>query len=152
MSAATAAPPEFDKPTTAAAWKKAKTHEVVLPSGVAVEIEIPNLSQMVKTGELPNDLIDAALGAMQKQRVTPDLLLKQADFYTKLVALTVVKPKITEEDVADLPYEDQELLVELATRQRDVDALGHHIAGLHTSKDWRRFRGYDISDEDVEDL
>lgn len=148
----TEAPKQFEKPTSAAAWKKAGQHDVVLPSGVEVSIRIPNLSQMVKSGELPNDLIDAALTAMQKQRVTPDLLLKQADFYTKLVALTVVSPKITEEDVETLPFEDQEMIIEIATRQRDVDALGHHIAGLHTSADWRKFRGYDYGDEAVEDF
>lgn len=134
------------------AWKKAKRHDITLPSGIEVGIEIPNLPQMVKTGQIPNDLLDAALGAIQRQEVTPDLIKEQADFYHKLVVIMVKDPDITEEDVVDLPYEDVELLVEIGTRQRDLDALGRHIAGLHKSAEWRRFRGIDYGDEALEGI
>ena len=136
----------WKKAKEAAAWKSAKIHSVVLPSGIEVDIEIPNLPQMVKTGQIPNDLLDAALGAIQRDEITPDLLKEQADFYNKLVATMVVSPSIAEEDVPELPYEDVELLVELGTRQRDLDAIGRHIGGLHKSDEWRRFRGLDYLD------
>ncbi len=148
----TAEKPTVSKGGDLAAWKKAKRHPVTLPSGFEVEIEIPNLPLLVKTGHFPNDLVDAAIGAIQRQEITKELVDQQSDFYHKLVALTVKSPEITEEDVVELPYEDIELLVELATRNRDVDALGRHIAGLHTSREWRKFRGLDYGDEDVAGL
>jgi hypothetical protein len=138
--------------TTKAAWKKAKRHDITLPSGTEVSIEIPNLPLLIKTGHFPNELIDAALGAVKRDTITPELINQQSDFYHELVALTVKVPEISVEDVLELPYEDVELIVELATRNRDVDALGHHIAGLHKVSDWRKFRGLDYGDEDLDDL
>lgn len=129
------------KPTSAAAWKAAKRHQITLPSGVEVEIAIPNLPLLVKTGQLPNELVTEALGAIQGGKLTPELIRQQSEFYDKLVAITVKDPVVTEEDVHELPFEDIELIVEVATRQRDLDALGRHVGGLHTSKEWRTFRG-----------
>lgn len=141
------------KPKDAAAWGGKKYHNVVLPSGAEVTIIVPNLPALVKTGQVPNDLIESAVGVMQGTvEITAELLAEQADFYTKLVALTVSEPAITESDVADLPYEDVEMLAEIATRQRDVDALGRHLAGLHTSKEWRTFRGLDLGGSALESL
>lgn len=131
---------------TAADWKKARQHDITLPSGIEVSIIIPNLPLMVKTGQIPNDLLDAALGAIQKQEVTPELIKEQSDFFHLLVLTMVKEPEITEEDIPELPYEDIELLVEIGTRQRDIDAVGNQIAGLHKSEDWRKFRGWDDRD------
>lgn len=134
---------------TAATWKSKRAHTITLPSGFEVGIEIPNLPLLVKTGQLPNDLVQDALGTIQSGSLTPEVVAKQAEFYEKLVAQTVKEPEITEEDVKDLPFEDVELIVEIATRQRDLDALGRHIGGLHTSAEWRRFRGLAPLSEDV---
>lgn len=131
---------------SAADWKKAKRHYVTLASGVEVGIEIPNLPLMIKTGVIPNDLLDAALGAIQKQEVTPELIREQSDFFHLMVGMMVKEPEITNDDIADLPYEDIELLVEIGTRQRDIDAIGNQIAGLHKSEDWRKFRGWNDRD------
>lgn len=131
------------RPKTVADWKNSKRHYITLASGVEVGVEIPNLPQMVKTGVIPNDLLDAALGAIQKQEITPELIKEQADFFHLLVATMVKDPELTPDDIPDLPYEDIELLVEIGTRQRDIDAIGNQIAGLHKSADWRKFRGWD---------
>lgn len=138
------------KPKDVSAWKKAGEHDVNLGSGAVVTIRLPNLPQMIKTGEIPNDLLDAALGAIQKERITPELMKEQADFFNLLVSRTVIDPVVTPEEVPGLPYEDIELLVELATRQRDVDFIGHNLGGYHLSDDWRKFRGLDSGDENVE--
>lgn len=132
------------------AWKAAGTHTVMLPSGTEIKLRVPNLPTLVKTGQLPNALVAEALETIQTGKVTAEVISQQAEFYSKLVALSVVEPAISEEEVVDLPFEDVELIVEIATRQRDVDALGHHLAGLHTNKDWRKFRGLLDFDEDVE--
>ena len=138
---------------TLAAWKKAKVHTVTLPSGVSVKMQIPDLPALIKSGEIPNSLVDAALGAVEgASKVDREFVEKQAEFTNKVVALSVVEPKLTEEDVASgvIPAEDKEMITEIATRQRDLDALGHHIAGLHTNKDFRSFRGLVDVNADVE--
>ena len=136
--------------TTAANWKKAKRHQITLPSGVEVEVEIPNLSLLVKTGQLPNELVSEALGAMASGQVTKEIIEQQAEFYNKIVAVTVKDPVVTEEDVADLPFEDVEMIAAIATRNTDLDALGHHVGGLTANKEWRNFRGLGSLDPDVE--
>lgn len=137
---------------TLGAWKKAKRHTVTLPSGFEVDIEIPNLPEMIKTGQIPNSLISAATGAIAQDKVTPELIAEQAEFYSLLVLTMVKEPQITAEDLPEIPYEDIEMLVELGTRARDIDALYNHIGGLHKSKVWREFRGLTSGDEDVADL
>lgn len=135
------------KPVTLAGWKKAKTHVITLATGTEVEIQIPNLPELVSSGEFPNHLVDTAISvASGDTKVTADEIKSQAEFYRHLVVKTVVSPTLTVEDVADIPFEDIELLAAIATRQRDVDALGHHIAGLDKNEDWRRFRGVDYLD------
>jgi hypothetical protein len=138
------------KAKSATDWKTKRRHPIVLSSGYEVEIEIPNLPLLVKTGQLPNDLVAQALGNIQRGELTPEIIASQAEFYEKLVPATVKNPEITAEDVKDLPFEDVEMIAEIATRQRDLDAVGNHVGGLNTSKEWRRFRGLPDLDEDVE--
>lgn len=137
---------------TAAQWKKLKTHTITLPSSAVVDIEIPDLPSLVKTGAIPNELVDIAIGVANGKKVTREDIVQQADFYNKLCAITVVSPAVSEEDFASgaVPFEDKELIVELATRQRDLDACGHHIGGLERVSAWRSFRGLSYGYEDVE--
>lgn len=140
------------KAASLGAWKKAKRHTVTLPSATVVEIEIPDLPNLVKAGAIPNELVDVAIEAASGRKVTRDDIVKQADFYNKLCALTVVVPEVEESVFAngDIPFEDKEMLVEMATRQRDLDAVGHHLAGLEKSSDFRSFRGIVSFDSGVE--
>lgn len=132
-------------------WKAAAVHDVTLPSGTEVKIRVPNLPTLVKTGQLPNALVADALQAITEGKLSPEVIAQQSEFYEALIPLTVVEPKVEAADVIELPFEDVELISEIATRQRDVDALGRHLAGLHTNKEWRKFRGLIDFDEDVED-
>lgn len=139
--------------TTATKWKKAAEHEITVPSGEVVKIKIPDLPALIKTGQIPNNLIDAAIGVISGgKKVDREFVVEQGEFVDKLVALTVVEPSITEEDAKHIPVEDKELISELATRQRDLDAVGHHIGGLHTNKDFRTFRGLTTGYEDLEGI
>lgn len=122
----------------ATAWKKAKRHTVTLPSGTVVDIELPHLAKLAKSGQMPNELVDAAMGqANSNEKVTRETIASQWDFYSYLVSITVVDPAITIEDVNDLPAEDVDHVVEFATRQRDLDAVGKHFAGLETQKSFQ---------------
>lgn len=135
---------------TLAAWKKAGVHEVFLASGFTVTIKLPNLPELVSAGEFPNHLVETAIKVASsnpdEQKITAEDIKAQAEFYRELVSRTLVEPSVTPADVAELPFEDVELLAAIATRQRDVDALGHHIAGLDKNEDWRKFRGIDYLD------
>jgi hypothetical protein len=130
-------------------WAAAKRHYVVLPSGVTVGIEIPDLPELIAGGKLPNELIDIAVQVAQGNAaaVTRDAIEGQPEFYRHIVKLTVKEPKVSDTLYEKLPFEDKEMIVEIATRQRDLDALYQHIGGLHTSKRWATFRGLDDSDE-----
>jgi hypothetical protein len=145
-------PTPQSKTATAASWKKSKRHPITLTSGVVVGIEIPNIPLLVKTGQLPNELVTEALGNIAKGKLTPEIISQQSEFYDKIVVLTVKEPEITEADVHELPFEDIELIVEIATRQRDLDATGAHVGGLNSNKEWRTFRGLTSGDEDVESV
>jgi hypothetical protein len=130
--------------TTLAAWKKAAVHDVTLASGVEVQIRIPNLPELVSSGDFPNHLVEVAISvATGETKVTGEEIKAQAEFYRELVSRTLITPAVGPDDVKELPFEDIELLASIATRQRDVDALGHHIAGLDKNEDWRKFRGLD---------
>lgn len=139
--------------TSKTAWKKAKTHTVTLPSGVMVEIQIPNLAKMAKGGELPNDLIAHAAPAAlapgeEPEKPTDEERIKNlstlAEFQAWLVSTMLIDPKLTPDEVLEVvPTPDLEVLVELASRRRDMDVVGHHIGGLEVSAEFRKFRGID---------
>jgi hypothetical protein len=136
--------------TALSQWKKAGIHDVTLASGFKVKIKLPNLPELVRSGEFPNHLVDTAIKVAstpaEDQKITPEDVKAQAEFYCALVSFALVEPAVTPEDVKELPFEDIELLAALATRQRDLDALGHQIAGLDKNEDWRKFRGIDYLD------
>ena len=145
--------------TTKSAWKKAGTHTVTLPSGAVVKIRIPNLAQMAKAGELDNDLLQYAVPSLPadgddepSDEQKKENLTKLANFHAWLVSKTLVEPALEPDEVADtVPTPDLEVLVELASRRRDMDVVGHHIGGLEVSAEFRRFRG--INDgEDILDV
>lgn len=134
------------KATTKTNWKKAAVHEgVTLPSGAVISVKLPNLSLMMKTGQLPNALVQAAVAQVEatsgSSSITAEMIEQQWDFYSFLVSKTVVEPEVSQEDVADLPAEDIEMIVEIATRQRDMDAVYRHLSGLDTQESFRQFRG-----------
>lgn len=141
------------KAVTASGWKKAKTHTVRCPSGVYVKVNIPDIADMIDSGQLPQHLIDAAIQVATRDKVKPskELITQQKEFTDAIVQKMVVEPELSAADVREIPYEDKEFLVSIATRQTDFDAEGNHIGGLHTSATFRRFRGLGSFDEDVED-
>jgi hypothetical protein len=145
---------EETAPVSVSAWKKAAKHVVKCPSGVDVGIRIPDLPALIEAGEIPQNLLDAALGAASgsDERPSKELIIQQREFTDRLVQLTVIEPKLTEADVSEVPYEDKEFLVAVATRQRDLDAEGKHIAGLDKSERFRRFRRLGEFEPDVEGL
>jgi hypothetical protein len=128
--------------TSKAGWKKAAVHTVTLESGMVVKIKLPDLPKLIEAGAIPQSLIDVAIDVatnQQRERPSPEVIKQQREFTDMVVIATVVEPAITADDLDDIPYEDKEMLVEFATRQRIFDAKGHHLSGMETDKDFRRF-------------
>lgn len=137
-----------------AGWKKAATHNVLCPSGVRVDIKVLDLPRLVETGVFPQHLLDVALkqaaSGGEPQTPTVELVKQEREFTDTIVMMSVVEPKLDEADLVDIPFEDKQMLVEIATRVRDFDAEGAHIGGLDSSKRFRTFRGFPDLDEVVE--
>ena len=140
--------------TTAAGWKKNRNHEVLCPSGTRIVIRIPDLPALIEAGSIPQHLLDAALGVANDPDTKPtvELIKQQREFTDVLTALTVVEPKLSETDIPEIPFEDKEFIVAVATRQRDLDVEGEHIGGLTKSEKFRRFRSLGEFSENVEGL
>lgn len=131
-------------------WKKAAVHYPLLPSGARVGIRIPDLQAMIESGAVPQHLLSAALGmatagADDDKVPSVEEMTKSAaeerEFADLMVLKTVVEPDLKEADLPELPTEDKQFIVAIASRQRDLDAEGEHIAGLTSSEKFRRFRG-----------
>ncbi len=124
-------------------WTDRATHDnVLLPSGEEVSIKVPDLPQMMKRGEIPNPLVKYVVKAEKNSAdtLTEEKVIESTDYINWLISITVTDPEISPEEAEDVPAPDKELLVALATRQRDIDAAGRHLGGLETLEDFRRFR------------
>lgn len=113
---------------------------VTLPSGAIVSVRLPNLSQMIKSGALPNDLVEAALKTQNTDQVTREMIEENWDYTEFILPKILVDPEITAEDVKDLDVLDVELLSNLAARRTDTDAIGRQLGGLDTQESFREFR------------
>jgi hypothetical protein len=127
--------------TTADGLKQRALHRgVVLPSGAIVDIRIPNLALLIKSGTLPNDLIQSALKTQNVEEVTREMIEENWDYTAFILPRMLVSPEITEEDVGELDALDIELLTNIAARRTDVDAIGRQLGGLDTQSSFREFR------------
>lgn len=125
------------------AWRGRKTHDVVLPSGAEIVIEIPSFPEMLESGVIPNALIPQVLEAANQKGendITAESIKKNQTFVRWLVSKTVVDPVVTEEEARTLPPEDVDLIYQLATRARDIDAAGRHLGGLESLESFRELR------------
>lgn len=124
-------------------WKKAAVHTVTLESGTVVDLRLPDLPKLIESGAIPQSLIDVAVATVTGKKIPetpgPEIMRQQREFTDLVVLKSVVAPTITEEDLSEIPFEDKEMIVEFATRQRIFDAEGHHLAGLEASEAFRRF-------------
>lgn len=142
---------------TKQAWGKKRVHEdITLPSGQVVDIRLPNLNKLLKAGDIPNPLADAAIefANAQSQKVTREVLENSFEFACWIVPRTVVAPEITQEDVENdtIPPEDLDMLAGFIARTLDMDAVGHHLGGLEINQDFRRFRGITDIDALLQDV
>ena len=147
-----------EKVASLAQLEKAGTHKIRLHSGALVEIRLPDIAELIESGVIPQHLLQTATqmaNAMQTGQapeVTQETVIQQKEFVNAVTIATLVNPKVDAETVTKVPIEDRELITQIATRSRDVDAVGDHIGGLHTSEKWRRFRGVGEFDPTLADF
>lgn len=147
MAAATETETPTPKADSLQKLKARKVHKgITLPSGAVVDIQLPSLPQLVKSGTIPSDLLESALKQQTKKpgdTLTEDDLRETWDFTRFIVPKTVVKPSLTEDDVEDLAAADVEMIANFASRRIDMDAVGHQLGGLETQEAFRKFRDLD---------
>jgi hypothetical protein len=135
------------------AWKQANVHTgVTLPSGTIVDITIPSLPRLIKSGQVPNHLIDIAVEQGSAEKIDKEVLEQTWEFTKFIIPQMLVNPEITEDDVEDLPALDLELLIGFASRVTDLDAIGHQLGGLETQDSFRNVRGLDLTTSDLLNL
>ena len=146
-------------------------HKAWLPSGpnpdadAPVTFVVPDLSMLARNGHIPEELqITAELMSAHRdgpEGYSEDLVqtaimrggdaqstiagaIKTArDLTHHLIAEMLVEPKVTAEEVAAgmFPELDMRMLVELATRTRNVDAAGRRLPiVVPTEERWATFR------------
>jgi hypothetical protein len=112
--------------TPASEWKVEESELQTLPSGNVVRLKRPQLSGMIRRGEIPNPLLQAA-GAMEAGQL-PDDMAQAVELTDLLVSLAFVEPTIALEDPADgdLPIDkltDADKGFVAAWIKRDVAAM-----------------------------
>lgn len=151
------------RPVTADGWAKrndAGPHTATFPSGATLRFTIPNDSTLLAAGMLPLELRETALlcaahpdgveGYLRElvvqQVVDGEARVRQAiehgiEMRHHLVAAMLVEPQVTAEQVSagSFPTPDIEMLLEFATRQRNVDAGGRRLP-IIVAHEWALFR------------
>lgn len=156
------------KPITKSAWQRRNDrgpHLATLPSGAVVKFRVADLSMLLRAGKLPEPLeITASLMAEHEegpdgytqdlvrtaimrggdgQKVIAEAISLTRDLTHHLVAESLVEPQVSAEEIAEglLPEADVRMLVELATRSRNVDAAGKKLPIIvPTEEPWATFR------------
>ena len=104
-------------PTSADAWKRDEPETVELPSGNVAVLQRPRIMSMIKRGEVPNPLLEAAV-EMATGAKSSDFA-KTIEMMDVLVASAFLEPRVTlERDddpatlwVDDLDDEDKQLVM-----------------------------------------
>lgn len=112
--------------TRASDWKREQPETVRLPSGNEPTLQRPQLSGMIRRGEIPNPLLQAA-GAMDAGQL-PDDMAQAVELTDLLISLAFVEPRIALEDPGpdELPIDwlsDADKGFVAAWIKRDVEAM-----------------------------
>lgn len=150
--------PSARKAVTKSAWLKSGVHTITTYTGHTIRIKYPNLALMMRVGLVPTHLraiavkfargeVNLASPALPTGEDQPepaadeayDELVLMVELLDLIVMEMVVEPKLTQEDVDEMPGEDRDLLLAIANRERDVDAVGRRL-GVELLSRWDTFR------------
>jgi hypothetical protein len=164
MSATAAENRSSRKTTAKSSWLKSGLHTITLHSGAVVKIRYPNLALMIRLGLVPTQLRTVAMKVAKgeinmvgggigedmpddKSDEAFEELGKLVELLDMLVMQMVAEPELTQEDVDQMPAEDRDMLLAIANRERDVDAVGRRL-GVEPLDRWDTFRHFHKCAED----
>lgn len=112
--AALTAPVQASAPTSAADFRKTSEERkagqlVTLESGHTLRIGRPSVNNLVKTGQLPAELANAAIKIQSGGSLNDHDMRKYVEYNERIVKLSVISPKIVDEpnyDADEIALED----------------------------------------------
>ena len=143
-----------DRPVVTAEQWMNTIHDAILPSGRRVRFRDVTLVELIQHDSLPEDLLELALaewgrpGAATEQALQPlqelpedaskaqrakagkqsrQVVDRIRAVNRQLIALALVEPEMTAEQLDQVPYADLELLTALINRKTSYDAAGRHV-------------------------
>jgi hypothetical protein len=150
-----------------AGWAGRAIHRAELWSGMRILFRFPTLGELIATGELPERLLELALleygdpgrsyrliGAQAEQALDEQKSDEErqaakdradqfgrdlATLNRELCALALVEPKLTAEELSEVPLQDLEMLAGFINRTVVMDAAGRRI-GIEPLDTFRQFR------------
>jgi hypothetical protein len=128
---------------------------------MVVKIRLPDLTRLLKNDLLPERLravaLKQAFADVEPEPQSENGSTNDAERYETakematlldwLVADMVLEPELTQDDVETIPGEDRDMLVAIAQRERDIDALGVTL-GVEPLSRWDTFRRFHECAED----
>ena len=146
-------PPTNGWAHTADQWRTRVQQNVTLPSGQQVTIRIPGLSALARLDALPKELTEVALLELSREggaaaAMADDLrdavvdnneeaaarahegIRRLGELTKRLVVEALIDPKLTYEELDDVPEDDLEKLMRIVTRRDPFDAAGRVVGAL----------------------
>lgn len=149
---------------TAGEWKqRAGPHDIALPSGMTVTVKLIGLATLARLDALPDDLneavllhlanhdrgglpavigdemLNAARGDEKASERASDLTRSLGNLTRELVLAALVDPKLTFDELDDVPESDLEFLMRVVSGRQPFDAAGRRI-GVEPLEPWATFR------------
>lgn len=137
-------------------WRKRVIQNVTLPSGQQVTIRIPGLGALARLDALPKELAEIALLEISREGGAAAALAKDivaaaggddeaadsrvaegirrlGELTKRLVVESLIDPKLTYEELDDVPEDDLEKLMRIVSRRDPFDSAGRVIGALPVS-------------------
>lgn len=117
------------KRMTLAEWRSARVHELVLPSGLNVQIRDASMTDLMLTGKLPDSFLDMADKSSKEGKKTVDLksIAQDGEDFRKmldaLLLLCMIEPRITDTasdetvTLAEIPSDDKMFIFNFLNRE-----------------------------------
>jgi len=99
--------------------KREAGSNIKLPSGIVVCVRSPDISELISSGDIPNELLSIALGKDDAlEKMTAEGIKKGMEMMDLMVRYSLVSPKVVDVDpkegeilISDLSQEDKTYIV-----------------------------------------
>lgn len=130
------------QPTSAADFRNAAQQRnegeiVTLESGKSMKIARPSVSALMKTGQLPSELANAAVKVQSGAVTTPTDIVKFTEYQEKLVILSAKNPKVVHENAN---YDNGEINIGDLSDDEQTEIMIYVNGGLDALAKFRQER------------